>query len=142
MQIAGRVVFGAIAARLGARAITATMFVAQAVGLSMLAVVRELPGGLLPIVIVLGIANGMSTLARATTLASVFGPREYATISGALAAGANGARAVGPVGASLLYVGLGGYEAVFWTLAAALALAGLALAVTEARAPAGGTPER
>jgi len=36
----------------------------------------------------------------------------------AVALGANGARAVGPVGASLLLLGLGSYPAVFWALAA------------------------
>ena len=38
-----------------------------------------------------------------------------------MALGANGARAVGPVAASLLVVALGAFERVFWLLTAALA---------------------
>src|SRR5205823_4282924 len=77
---------------------------------------------LAPFVMMLGAANGMSTLARASTVAEVFGPRHYGSISGAMALGANGARAVGPVGASLMVVALGSYERLFWVLTAALAL--------------------
>jgi len=89
-------------------------------------------------IVVLGAANGMGTLARATTLAEVFGSGHYASIGGAVALGANGARAAGPLGASLLYLALGGYRPVFWTLAGALVVvgAGVAVAAREARAPA------
>jgi len=59
------------------------------------------------------------------------------SISGAVALGSNGARAAGPVGASLLVLALGGYEAVFWTFAAALVLVGLVVLATPAHAPAG-----
>jgi MFS family permease len=76
----------------------------------------------------------MSTLARATIIAELFGPRHYGAIAGAIALGANGARAVGPVGAAFLQAALGGYEPVFWILTAALVLAGLAvLTVRDAR---------
>jgi hypothetical protein len=84
----------------------------------------------------------MSTLARATAVADVFGPRNYASISGAMALGANGARAIGPVGASLLYVVLGHYESVFLTLGAALAVVGIAVGATEARATAAAAETR
>jgi len=75
----------------------------------------------------------MGTLARATTLAEVFGPAHYASITGAVALGANGARALGPVGASLLYIALGGYPPVFWTLAGALVIVGAVAAAAGAR---------
>ena len=73
------------------------------------------------IYLMFGAANGMSTLARASSVAEIFGPRHYGAISGAMALGANSARAVGPVAASLLAVALGSYERVFWLLTAALA---------------------
>ncbi len=92
---------------------------------------------LVPFVIMLGAANGMATLARATTVAEIFGARHYGSISGAMALGANGARAVGPVGASLLQAGLGGYEAMFWTLTATLALAALGVMLTGMRGSEG-----
>ena len=136
MQVPGRLLFAGIAARLGPRVITTGVFLAQAAGIATVALVHVVPGGLVAVIVLLGAANGMSTLARATSVADVFGPLHYASISGAMALGANGARAVGPVGASLLYVALGRYEAVFLTLGAALALVGIAVGVTEGRATA------
>jgi hypothetical protein len=72
-------------------------------------------------------------MVRATTLADVFGAGSDASIGGAMALGANGARAAGPLGASLLYLALGGYRPVFWSLAGAL----VAVAAREVREPAG-----
>jgi len=69
----------------------------------------------------------MSTLARASSIALIFGPRHYGAISGAVALGANGARAVGPVGASLIALAMGSYERLFWALAAALAVVSVAV---------------
>jgi len=128
MQIPGRLVFIAVAGRFGALGVTMAVFLAQALGLILVALAPGLPGGLVLVIAVLGAANGMATLARATTLAELFGPAHYATISGAVALGANGARALGPVGASLLYARLGGYRAVFWSLAGALVLVGALVA--------------
>ena len=82
----------------------------------------------------------MATLARATSLAEIFGPRHYGAIAGAVALGANGARAIGPVGASLLWVGLGSYPAVFWVLAAWLVLAALAVLIAGAWVKSGEKP--
>ena len=73
----------------------------------------------------------MSTLARASSVAEVFGRRHYGSISGAIAIGANGSRALAPVGAALLQVWLGGYAHVFWALAGSLVLAGLAVLFAE-----------
>lgn len=131
MQLPGRLFFVPIAAWLGARAVTASIFLAQAVSMVMLARLDLLPH-LAPLVVVLGAANGMSTLARATTVAEVFGRRHYGSIAGAIALGANAARALGPVAASLLSVVLAGYARLFWLLAAALGLAGLAVLATPA----------
>jgi MFS family permease len=126
MQLVGRVMFGPIATRFGHRQMTATVFVAQAGGLALLASVKHLPS-LVPIIVLMGAANGMATLARASIVAEIFGRRNYGAISGAMALGSNGARAVGPVGASLLLVAIGAYEAVFWVLASTVFLAGVAV---------------
>lgn len=57
-------------------------------------------------IVVLGAANRMGTLARATTHADVFGPGHYASIGGAVALGAHGARAAGwALGGALVVVG-------------------------------------
>ena len=138
MQIPGRLLFVAVTERFGALGVTMAVLLAQAVGLGLVALAPSLPGGLFLMIVVLGAANGMGTLARATTLAEVFGARHYASIGGAVALGANGARAAGPLGASLLYVTLGGYRPVFWTLAGALVVVGavVAVAARETREPA------
>jgi MFS family permease len=136
MQIPGRVLFAGIATRLGPRVVTTGVFLAQAVGVATVALVHVIPGGLAVVIVLLGASNGMSTLARATSVADVFGPRHYASISGAMALGANGARAIGPVGASLLYAAFGRYETVFLTLGALLAVVGVAVGATESRATA------
>jgi MFS family permease len=130
MQLPARLLFAPIAARFGHRAVTGVIFFAQAAALAQLALATELPT-LVPMVVMLGAANGMATLARATTIAEIFGPRHYGSISGAIALGANGARALAPVGAALLMVALGGYERVFWLLATSLVVAGLGVIVTR-----------
>jgi hypothetical protein len=99
------------------------VFFAQALGIGQLPFLARL-GTLIPFIVLQGAANGMGTLARASSLAEIFGSRNYGAIGGAIALGANGARAIGPVGASLLLVGLGAYETVFWALSASLVVAG------------------
>ena len=133
MQLVGRIMFAPVASRFGHRPMTAAIFAVQAVALGMLASVARMPP-LIPIIVLMGAANGMATLARASIVAEIFGRRNYGAISGAMALGANGARAVGPVGASLLLLVLGAYERVFWWIAATVFLAGIA--VLFAREPA------
>lgn len=124
MQLPGRVMFVPISSRLGARAMVGAVFFAQAVGIAQLPFLARI-GTLIPFIVLQGAANGMSTLARASSLAEIFGSRNYGAIGGAIALGANGARAVGPVGASLLLVALGSYVSVFWALSASLMMAGV-----------------
>jgi hypothetical protein len=131
MQVPGRMLFVPISLRLGARWMVAAVFSGQAVGLVQLPVIA-LIGSALSLVVIMGASNGMSTLSRATSLARIFGVRHYGAISGAVALGANGARAIGPVGASLLLLGLGGYPSVFWVLAASLMVASLAVLIAGA----------
>jgi MFS family permease len=133
MQLAGRVMFVPISSRLGARVMVAAVFVGQAVGIAQLSLLARV-GTLLPFIVLQGAANGMATLARASSLAEIFGARNYGAISGAVAMGANGARAVGPVGASLLLLAFGSYPAVFWALAASLVAAGGAVLLADMEA--------
>jgi MFS family permease len=133
MQLAGRVLFVPISARLGARIMVAAVFVAQALGIAQLPLLARV-GTLLPFIVLQGAANGMATLARASSLAEIFGARNYGAISGAVALGANGARAAGPVGASLLLLAFGSYPAVFWALAASLVAAGGAVLLADMEA--------
>lgn len=133
MQLPGRLFFVPVASRLGSRGVTAGVFATQAAALAQLPLAGTM--SMAPFVVMFGAANGMSTLARASAAAEIFGPRHYGAISGAMALGANGARAIGPVTASVLVLALGSYERVFWLLAAALAVvsAGVYAAGTEVR---------
>jgi len=130
MQLVGRILFGPIATRFGHRPMTAAVFVAQAGGLALLAGVKHLPS-LIPMIVLLGASNGMATLARASIVAEIFGRRNYGAISGAMALGSNGARAVAPVGASVMLVAIGAYEIVFAILAAVVFVAGFAVLFTR-----------
>ena len=130
MQLPGRVLFGPIASRFGHRKMTAAVFAAQGVGLALLASVT-LVKSLVPIVLLVGAANGMATLARASIIAQIFGRASYGSISGTMAIGANTARALGPVGGSLLLLALGAYETVFALLAVGVLLAGIGVALVR-----------
>ena len=136
MQVPGRLLFVPISVWLGARWMVASVFFGQAVGLAQLPLITVI-GTSLPFILVMGASNGMSTLSRATSLAQIFGARHYGAISGAVALGANGARAIGPVGASLLLLALGAYPGVFWALAASLVLASLAVLIAGAGVKSG-----
>lgn len=133
MQLPGRLLFAQIASLFGPRWVTASIFLVQGLAIGQLAFLDRLPT-LVPFVVLLGAANGMSTLARATIVAEIFGSRNYASIAGALSMGTTTARAVGPVGASLLHAGLGAYAPVFGILTLALVGAGVGVLLTEARA--------
>jgi MFS family permease len=130
MQLPARLVFTPLTRYFGHTTMTALIFFGQAVALIQLAFAARMPT-LAPLVVILGAANGMSTLARATTIAELYGPRHYGSISGAVALGANGARALAPVGAALLQIALGGYERVFAVLALSLVLAGAGMLLTR-----------
>src|SRR5207249_727923 len=129
MQVPARIFFAPIAARFGHGGVTAAIFFMQAAAMAQLALVSYVPT-LVPMIVMQGAANGMATLARATAIAAIFGPLHYGSIAGAIALGANGARALAPVGASLLRDALGSYEAVFWLMAALLVVAATAVALT------------
>src|SRR3989454_3691427 len=95
MQLAGRVLFVPISARLGARVMVAPVLVGQALGIAELPLLPRV-GTLVPFIVLQGAANGMATLARASSLAEIFGARNYGTISGAVALGSTPRAPAGP----------------------------------------------
>lgn len=135
MQVPGRLLFVPVTAWLGAAWVTGSLFFAEAAAMTLLAA-GALGAGLVPMILLYGAAAGMLTLAQATVVADVWGRRHYGAIAGAMAVPANLARALGPVGAALLYASLGGYARLFWLLAAALVVAGITVLVTERRVAA------
>lgn len=143
MQLPGRLCVVPVARWWGAARATASIFLAQGAGMALLASAVRLPI-LVPVILFVGAANGMSTLARATTVAELFGRRSYGSVNGAIGLGASAARALGPVGTSLLVAWLGGYERAFLVVAGAMALAGSMLifgqTATAVHGAKGGAP--
>ena len=95
-QIPGRLLFGPLAARLPPVA-TAAVFALIARRHRRDRQRRTARVAVLAGLVVLGMGNGMATLARATVVADRYGPAAYGTIAGVAAALTTGARAAGPV---------------------------------------------
>jgi predicted MFS family arabinose efflux permease len=136
-QIPGRVLFGVAAGRLAREWATALVFALIALGI---AVVVSIDGtwAVVAGLVVLGMGNGMATLARATALADLYGPADYGTIAGVAGLTTKLARATGPVAAALFAAALG-YGALLWTLAALSALAAALAHRSQALSSSGGT---
>ncbi|MCA0452191.1 MAG: hypothetical protein LCH62_20810, partial [Proteobacteria bacterium] len=67
-----------------------------------------------------GIGNGLMTIVRGTIVPELFGPRDYATVNGALALPFNLSRALAPGIAAALWRISGGYDGVSLALLVAL----------------------
>ena len=115
-QIPGRIVFAPLAARLSAAWSTATVFVLVAVGITV-AVAVDAAAAVVVGFVLLGMGNGMATLARATVIADRYGQASYGTIAGVAASVTIAARAAAPVAAAV-YATAVGYAGLLWTLAA------------------------
>jgi len=122
MQLPGRLVFSSIRRNLAWQWTAASVFLIQ--GAAVAALTRSTSNtGLAVFVCLFGVANGMSTLLRASTLVDLYGPGSYGRVSGVLALFSTLGRAAGPLIASLALVALGSYERAFAGLALVLALA-------------------
>lgn len=122
-QIPGRVVFAPLAARLTPAWSTATVFALVAAGIAV-AVAVDAAAAVVAGFVLLGMGNGMATLARATVIADRYGQGAYGTIAGVAGAVTIAARAAAPVTAAV-YASAVGYEGLLWTLAALAAGAAL-----------------
>jgi predicted MFS family arabinose efflux permease len=123
-QIPGRLLF----APLGRR--TPAVFALIALGILVVVTIDSTAAVLVGLVL-LGMGNGMATLARATAIADRYGAAAYGTIAGVAGGMTTAARAAGPFAAAV-YATAVGYTTLLWTLAA-LALAAAALAHTSER---------
>jgi len=139
-QIPGRILFGVLAGRLAPEWSTALVFTLIALGIGLVVSV-DATWAVVAGLVVLGMGNGMATLARATVIADLYGPADYGAIAGVAALTTTVARAVGPFAAAV-YVAAAGYEALLWTLvavslvAAALAYRAEAIALPRQRSRA------
>ena len=120
-QIPGRVLFGPLAARLPRPQATAAVFLLLAAGVAVVVSVHA-TWAVVAGLVLLGMGNGMATLARATAIADLYGGKAYGTIASVAASMTTTARAGGPIAAAL-FAAAAGYEALLWTLAG---IAGLA----------------
>jgi predicted MFS family arabinose efflux permease len=133
-QIPGRVVFALIGSRLPRELAVSAVFVLIGAGIAVLTGL-DATAAVLAGFILLGMGNGMATLARATAIADLYGGASYGTINSIAAAGTTAARAAGPVAAALYAAALG-YGALLWTLAGIAAVAGLLAYRAERQAAA------
>jgi MFS family permease len=122
MQLPGRLFYIPIRRRMSIFGSTAAVLLVQAFALACLPMVRGRIG-LAVFVMAFGMGNGAATLVRATGIAELFDPAVYGRIGGIVALFTAVARASGPIAAALAYQKIGGYGAVFWSLAALLAIA-------------------
>ena len=133
-QIPGRLLFGPLVQRLPREWSTASVFGLMGAGIAVFVAVDAtwaVVGGL----VVLGMGNGMATLARATAIADIYGAASYGTIASVAASMTTAARAGGPVAAAVYAAGVG-YVALLWTLLALVAVAAALAFRAELAAPA------
>jgi MFS family permease len=124
-QIPGRLLFAPLAARLPRAEATAGVFALIAAGVTVVVSVPATAAVLAGLVL-LGMGNGMATLARATSIADLYGADAYGTIAGVAGGMTTTARAAGPFAAAVFAAAVG-YTALLWAVAA-LALAAAVLA--------------
>jgi MFS family permease len=131
MQIPGRVLFAVVAARVPRRIATATIFLGIAAGVTVIALVDG-RAAVLAGVVLIGMGNGMTTLARATGIADIYGAGSYGLIGGVVASATTGARAVGPVLGAAWAV-IVGYRGLLWSFAVLAVLAAVLAYIAETR---------
>lgn len=120
-QIPGRLVFAPLARRLSPARTSVAVFLLIAAGV---ALIVSAPVGWMTVggLVVLGVGNGMATLARATAMADLYGTGAYGTIAGVAAAATTTARAAGPVVAAVFAAAFG-YASLLWALVGLAVLA-------------------
>jgi predicted MFS family arabinose efflux permease len=129
-QIPGRLLFAPLAVWLPRPLATASVFLWIAAGIALLVSVDATAAALVGLVL-LGMGNGLTTLARATAIADLYGAGDYGAIAGVAGAMTTAARAAAPFTAAV-YADLVGYTTLLWTLSA-IALVATALAYDAER---------
>lgn len=130
MAMPGRLIFTPLGDRFRRSWVIAFIFVSHALGMMSLLLA---PGqaGIIGFVALFGTGFGAVTPARAALVADVYGPAHYGQISSVVALATMLARALGPLGMSLLYEYAGGYPAALVALTAMALLGVLALLLAD-----------
>jgi predicted MFS family arabinose efflux permease len=116
MQLPGRLAFGPLTVRLSRPVLVALLFSVPAAGIVVLASSGR--GSLVwPAVCLLGFGQGTTTLLRATLFVDLYGTARIGALNGLSGRPITCARALAPLGASVLVARTGGYTAGFVALA-------------------------
>ncbi len=124
LALPGRLIFTPLGAVVPRQVVTALIFALEAAAIVVL-IGADTWAEVVLFVILFGAGFGAITPARAALVADMYGATAYGTISGVLGAFITGARALAPVGASVLVAWWGSYTPVLWFLASLAAVAAL-----------------
>jgi MFS family permease len=139
MALPGRLVFTPLGDRWPRGVVTAAIFALQALAVVPL-LISSHPGAVWAFVALFGAGFGAVTPARAALLAELYGAEAYATLGGVMALVLAGARALAPLGASLLERAAGGYGPVLAAVLALSVASGVLTLAAGARAEASAVP--
>ncbi len=129
----GRLALTVLGGRVRRSVIASSIFGSQAVAFLVLLLVPGLVG-VFGFALLFGAGFGAITPTRAALVADYYGSSHYGSINGAGAFILNGARALAPVSAGIVFALTGGYTAIFWGLGALSAVATLTMLSTERQA--------
>jgi predicted MFS family arabinose efflux permease len=127
LSVTGRLVTAASTRRFTPGAVTAVVFVVQAVAVACLPVAGHDALGAVACVLGFGLGFGVPTISRPAMLAERYGTTAYATIAGILAVPMTVAKALAPLAAAAIRNATGSYTAVAAGTAALCVLAAVAL---------------
>jgi MFS family permease len=116
-QLGARVVFSPLTRWFSTRFVTVAVWVSQVIALVALGIGTS-PALVALFVATTGVSRGLYTLVRATSVADIFGSKNYGAISSRIALPATIAQAGGPIVGSLFYRAAGNYNVMLWVLAA------------------------
>lgn len=131
VQVAGRSAFARLCARRTAIELGTWVMAAKAAGIVLLLAVPGTAGVVL-FVGIYGAANGISTLTRATTVAELYGPEHYGSISAVVAAVSAVAGAGAPFAASVA-IDLAGSDGPVWLSFVVMSVIAAVVNATAAR---------
>jgi MFS family permease len=123
-QLPGRVAFAVFGDSLSGGRLPLAAFGVAFLGLGVLALERS-EFGVLLFAVLFGMSGGLVTLLSATAPAELFHRTNYGTVSGALYACSNAARAAGPFGSAGIVILSGKYTGLVAALAVVSAVAGI-----------------
>jgi MFS family permease len=116
-QLLGRIAFAPLEGRIARRWLVAATLGAQPLALAALIGVSG-QAGVYTFIVLFGISRGAATLARATLIASRYGPARFGAVNGALSLAVTYANAFAPVALGAAHDVLRSYEPALWALLA------------------------